>query len=103
MLLYIFLRRLVFWSAVAAGGLGLTKKSSQLSFRAEAVARHINSFVERRVVRPLTRSVPLFTVLPRLDFGGTAYSMIHLLSCCSYHTKSYSALKYFSFPTAAAS
>jgi hypothetical protein len=47
--------RLVFWSAVAAGGLGLTKKSSQLSFRAESVARHINSFVERRVVRPLTK------------------------------------------------
>jgi hypothetical protein len=45
----------VFWSAVAAGGLGLTKKSSQLSFRAESVARHINSFVERRVVRPLTK------------------------------------------------
>jgi hypothetical protein len=41
--------------AVAAGGLELTKKSNNLSFRAEVVARHINSFVERRVVRPLTK------------------------------------------------
>jgi hypothetical protein len=47
--------RLVFWSAVAAGGLGLTKRSSKLSFRAEVVAQHVNSFVERRIVRPLTK------------------------------------------------
>lgn len=47
--------RLAFWSVVAAAGMGLTKRSSKLSLRAEVVAQHVNSFVERRVVRPLTK------------------------------------------------
>lgn len=47
--------RLAFWCAVAAGGLELTKKSTKLSFKAEVIAKHINSFVERRVVKPLTK------------------------------------------------